>query len=51
MLHDRLLRPARVVVSKQPARSETEIDDSDLGREWVSHSGEPTLTVPPPERS
>jgi len=32
-IHDRLLRPARVVVSKWRARTEPEIDDSDLGAE------------------
>jgi molecular chaperone GrpE len=32
-IHDRLLRPARVVVSKRRARTEPEIEDSDLGAE------------------
>jgi molecular chaperone GrpE len=32
-IHDRLLRAARVVVSKRRARSEPEIDDSDLSTE------------------
>jgi molecular chaperone GrpE len=32
-IHDRLLRPARVVVSKRRARPEPEIDYSDLGTE------------------
>jgi molecular chaperone GrpE len=37
-IHDRLLRPARVIVSKRYVRAEPEIDDSDLGAEWASHS-------------
>jgi molecular chaperone GrpE len=37
-IHNRLLRPARVVVSKRRARTEPEIDDSDLGAEWGSPS-------------
>jgi molecular chaperone GrpE len=37
-LHDRLLRPARVVIAKRRVRVEPEIDDSDLGAEWASHS-------------
>jgi hypothetical protein len=32
-IHDRLLRPARVVVCKWRTRTEPEIDDSDLGAE------------------
>src|SRR5215813_1465680 len=32
-IHGRLLRPARVIVSKRRARTESEIDDSDLGAE------------------
>jgi molecular chaperone GrpE len=32
-IHGRLLRPARVVVSKRSARTDPEIDDSDLGVE------------------
>jgi molecular chaperone GrpE len=38
-IHDRLLRPARVVVSKRRVRTEPEIDDSDLGAEWAAQSG------------
>jgi molecular chaperone GrpE len=37
-IHDRLLRPARVVVTKRQAGAEGEVDDSDLGAEWMSHS-------------
>jgi molecular chaperone GrpE len=37
-IHDRLLRPARVIVSKRYVGAEPEIDDSDLGSEWASHS-------------
>jgi molecular chaperone GrpE len=37
-IHDRLLGPARVIVSKRHARAKPEIDDSDLGAEWASHS-------------
>jgi molecular chaperone GrpE len=37
-IHDRLLRPARVIVSKRYVRADPEIDDSDLGAEWASHS-------------
>jgi molecular chaperone GrpE len=37
-IHDRLLRPARVIVNKQPVHAEPELDDSDLGSEWGSHS-------------
>jgi molecular chaperone GrpE len=37
-INDRLLRPARVIVSKRYVRAEPEIDDSDLGAEWASHS-------------
>lgn len=40
-IHDRLLRPARVIVSKRHVRAELEIDDSDLGAEWASHSVNP----------
>ena len=37
-IHDRLLRPARVVVSKRHVPTELEIDDSDLGAEWASRA-------------
>jgi molecular chaperone GrpE len=37
-IHGRLLRPARVVVSKQRGKVGAEIDDGDLGAEWASHS-------------
>ncbi len=37
-IHDRLLRPARVVVSKRRVDAEPEIDDSDLGAEWATGS-------------
>src|SRR5262249_14325089 len=37
-IHDRLLRPARVVVSKWRARTEPEIDDSDSSAEKGSRS-------------
>jgi molecular chaperone GrpE len=37
-IHDRLLRPARVIVSKGRVRAQPEIDDSDLGAEWASRS-------------
>jgi molecular chaperone GrpE len=36
-IHDRLLRPARVTVARQTAREEAP-DDTDLGKEWASHS-------------
>jgi molecular chaperone GrpE len=39
-IHDRLLRPARVVVSKRRVDAEPEIDDSDLGAEWAARSAE-----------
>jgi molecular chaperone GrpE len=35
-LHDRLLRPARVVVTKRAAQEDYEAKDSDLGKEWAS---------------
>jgi molecular chaperone GrpE len=35
-IHDRLLRPARVVVAKQAVSAEPDIDDSDLGAEWAA---------------
>jgi molecular chaperone GrpE len=37
-IHERLLRPARVVVSKRHVPTELEIDDSDLGAEWASRA-------------
>ncbi|MEA2937982.1 MAG: molecular chaperone GrpE [Alphaproteobacteria bacterium] len=37
-LHDRLLRPARVVVTKRPVRAQPELEDNDLGSEWGSRS-------------
>ena len=36
MIHDRLLRPARVVVSKRRARTKPEIGDGGRGAEWGS---------------
>jgi molecular chaperone GrpE len=36
-IHDRLLRPARVVVSRRPS-AERQFEDSDLGAEWPSPS-------------
>jgi molecular chaperone GrpE len=36
-IHDRLLRPARVIVTKRRLAAEPEIDDSDLGAEWAAH--------------
>lgn len=40
MIHNRLLRPARVFVAKRPIRLAPESDDvvEDLGSEWASHS-------------
>jgi molecular chaperone GrpE len=37
-IHDRLLRPARVVVSRRRVDAEPDMDDSDLGAEWAPHS-------------
>jgi molecular chaperone GrpE len=37
-IHDRLLRPARVVVTKRPVRAQPELEDNDLGSEWESRS-------------
>ncbi|MEA2988149.1 MAG: molecular chaperone GrpE [Alphaproteobacteria bacterium] len=37
-IHDRLLRPARVVVTKRPVRAQPELEDNDLGSEWGSRS-------------
>src|SRR5258705_8974213 len=36
-IHDRLLRPAPVIVTKRRLAAEPEIDDSDLGAEWAAH--------------
>jgi molecular chaperone GrpE len=36
-IHGRLLRPARVVVSKRRPPLEPDMDDSDLGAEWAAH--------------
>jgi molecular chaperone GrpE len=49
-IHDRLLRPARVVVTKRRVGAEPEIDDNDLGAEWASHR-EPTVIVPSWDKS
>jgi molecular chaperone GrpE len=40
MIHDRLLRPARVVVTKRRNAAASEVVDvvEDLGSEWASHS-------------
>ena len=37
-IHGRLLRPARVIVSKRSVPAEAEFDDNELGAEWASHS-------------
>jgi molecular chaperone GrpE len=37
-IHGRLLRPARVVVSKRRVPAEAEIDDNDLGSGWAAGS-------------
>ncbi|MGZ5172177.1 MAG: nucleotide exchange factor GrpE, partial [Burkholderiales bacterium] len=37
-IHDRLLRPVRVVVSRRRVDAKPEMDDSDLGAEWAPHS-------------
>jgi hypothetical protein len=36
MIHERLLRPARVVVTTQRAQTTPMPDDTDLGSEWGS---------------
>jgi molecular chaperone GrpE len=41
-IHGRLLRPARVVVSKRRIPAELEIDDNNLGSKWASHSANQT---------
>lgn len=43
MIHDRLLRPARVFVTKRQAPAMPESDDviEDLGSEWAAHSIDP----------
>jgi molecular chaperone GrpE len=37
-IHGRLLRPARVIVSRRSVPVEAEFDDNELGVEWGSHS-------------
>jgi hypothetical protein len=49
IIHNRLLRPARVVVSKEsgtraaktPAKTPSEPEDNDLGSQWSAHRIDP----------